>query len=454
MRDAKPNRRKTLIIILTAASFLLVALLMFSNRPVSLRRGELMLPQRPTDRVGGSIGVRGAGPISSGPTYSPDGRNVAFSTDWGGGPHIWIVGTDGSNLRQLTTNMTQGPGGPSESREFEPSWSPDGSRIAFASDATGVFNIWVIGPDGLNLTRLTSGPDDRTPIWSPSGFQIVFTSERSGSGAIWIVNGDGTNLRTVSSLGTENNPSFSPDGLQLVFSSSQDSGGSNLFVINTDGTGLRRLTTGNFNDFHPSWSARGIVFDSNRTGTIALWLIQPDGSGLQALPGATGADPVVSPDGTKAAFTGDGIFEFNFADSTVRQVVKVTGYSITLGTIGYGTDANGNNIILVPLLSSPDFDPVNSIAQSSISFGPTGDERSLAVNPDGTYACSPDYTRATGVPDLKCAFNQTIAMFTVGVSQQAILRTLDINGIRYEGRTTVTPPGRTCPRWAACGAAP
>jgi Tol biopolymer transport system component len=69
-----------------------------------------------------------------------------------------------------------------ESRESKPAWSPDGSRIAFQSNAARNFVIWVIRHDGTNLTRLTTGPsNNEMPAWSPDGAQIAFGSNRSGT---------------------------------------------------------------------------------------------------------------------------------------------------------------------------------------------------------------------------------------------------------------------------------
>ncbi len=433
------HRRRALITILAAglAAGVLVlgAFGGFSGRSLGLRIGVQTPEPSPGGSARGSIGVGGAGPALTGPSYSPDGLQVAFSTNRSKRPHIWISSVDGSNLRQLTLNLNPDPTS-FESAEIQPTWSPDGTRIAFASNVAGNLDIWAVRPDGSSLARLTTDPaDDMMPAWSPDGSQIAFASNRSGSREIWIMNADGTNQRRVTSVGLGKNfPVFSPDGRQFVFTSAPQSSSSNLFIINVDGTALRQLTTGVFYDLRPSWSTRGIVFHSNRAGGVSLWRVQPDGSGLQAIPGTTGGEPAVSSDGTKVAFsTGDSIYEFNFLDSTVRQVTNITGYAIAIDvrTVCLGCD------IPVAILSSSTFAPVQQINQTSITFGLTGYEQSLKF-------CDADFGRGTGVPDLLCRFSPGIAGFGPGTSGQGILRTMDVNRIRLEGRGPVSVPPTPC----------
>jgi dipeptidyl aminopeptidase/acylaminoacyl peptidase len=295
-----------------------------------------------------------------------------------------------------------------ESRESKPAWSPDGSRIAFQSNAARNFVIWVIRHDGTNLTRLTTGPsNNEMPAWSPDGAQIAFGSNRSGTWGIWIMKADGTNPRRVTSLGRESDPAFSPDGRQFVFSSGLDNRGSNLMIINVDGTGLRQLTTGTFHDWYPRWSARGIVFQSNRSGVDALWIIQPDGSGLRALqtiPGAFGYEPAVLSEGTRVAFSaGYGISEFNFRNGTYRSIVQLHGFFIAIQVMGVPT-TTGVVPIAVDILATPTFNPVRQIDQTSITLGVTGNERSLR-------SCRPIEMRSVGAPHLVCVFDPRFTGF-------------------------------------------
>ncbi len=457
MRD----RRKTYIAILASClavgAFVLVAFVGVTSLPLHLGpKAETPSPSpadtkapvpSPTDSggsTGGAIGPEGVGPMSQDPTYAPNGSAIAFVTDWGGGVHIWVIGVDGRRLRQLTSDLNLPVG---KNRDLFPTWSPDGSLIAFTSNIAGRSSIWVVNADGSDRRQLTTGPaSDSTPAWSPDGSQLAFVSDRSGSLHIWIMSADGTNPRRVTNLGWRDlYPSFSPDGRQLVFTSTpggRSNPPSNLWIVNVDGTGLRQLTTGEFDDFHPRWSERGIVFNSNRIrgvpGGTSLRIIQPDGSGMQALPGAYGEHPVWSPDGARIAFSREeegmsNIHEFNFLDHAIRPLTQFKGFVIAIeimpGASPKAINPRSAARIPVAILSTPDFDPVQQIDQTSITFGPTGDERSLAF-------CAADEVNGDGIPDLVCHFE--IGSAFSPANTEGILRAMNVSRFRLEGRATVS----------------
>ncbi len=382
-------------------------------------------------------GSQGEGPISTRPSYSPDGREVAFWTSWHGGHQIWAVSTVDGRLRPIAAapNVVQS----------EPAWSPTGSWIAFASNRGGSYNIWVVRPDGSGLTQLTTDrATDDQPTWSPNGTQIAFVSDRAGPRNIWVMSADGSDLRRVTkSPCCQNRPSFSPDGVQIVFSQGAFSKvgagstyvGGHLWIINADGTGLRQITTGGFTDSSPSWGVRGILFDSDRPGPSDIWMVQPDGSGLQAIPDTLGGSkPVWSPDGIRFAFGGDdGIYEFNLLNGTIRPLVEIKGYFIPIdimpGTSSKVISLRETAMIRVAVRSAPGFDPqqqiypVQQIDPSSLTFGRTGDEQSLD-------SCKVD--RA----NLVCQFKTTLTGFRPG-DTIGILRTMKVNGDPLEGRDSV-----------------
>lgn len=414
--------------------------------PEESKPTEESKPVPSAPHVPAAIGPEGEGPITSRPSYAPDGREVAFWTLWRGAqPDIWVVSTLNGRLRPLATDPDVG--------ESEPAWSPNGSAVAFKSDRAGNLNIWLARPDGSNLTQLTTGrATDDQPAWSPDGTQIAFVSDRAGTRNIWVINADGSGLRRVTNApGNQNHPSFSPDGSRIVLSqgvySKVGAGslyvGSNLWIVNANGTGLRQLTTVGFNDSSPSWGAQGILFQSNRiqadgTRSHAIWMVQPDGSGLRVFPNALGLNPRWSPDGTKFAFgDGDGINEFNLLNSTIRWLVQLKGYFIAIdiipgvapNVIRLKTDPKEMAPIRVAILSAPGFKPVQEINQASISFGPTGDERSLSF-------CTADEVNGDGVPDLVCHFEIQPTGFRAGHTE-GILRVMTVDRIRLEGRGAV-----------------
>ena len=109
------------------------------------------------------------------PRFSPDGRRVAFTSDRTGAWEIWLSDPDGSNLSQLTSMGEQATG------TGAPHWSPDGSQIVFASDAEGQFEIYVISTAGGKPRRLTTDPAfDHGPRFSRDGKWIYFNSQRTG----------------------------------------------------------------------------------------------------------------------------------------------------------------------------------------------------------------------------------------------------------------------------------
>ncbi len=360
-----------------------------------------------------------AGPVVTQPSYGPGGREVAFWTTWRERAEIWAVSTVDGRLRPIAEGI-------------EPAWSPAGSWIAFVSPRAGNYYIWIVRPDGSGLTQLTTGrARDDQPAWSPDGTQIAFVSNRAGPRNIWVVNADGSGMRRVTnSPCCQNRPSFSPEGGQIVFQAAAPSG-SYLMITKADGTEPRQLTTGGFEDLNPRWGARGILFDSNRFDSWGIKMIQPDGSGLQAIPNATGAEPTWSPDGTKFAFSDeDGIYEFNFLNGTVRPLVQLKGHFVPIdimpGVSPKTVSLRSTATIRVIILSAPGFNPVQQIDPTSFTFGRTGDEESLA-------SCA-----AEGV-NLVCGFRTALTGFRPG-DTQGILRVLKIIGserLPLEGRGAI-----------------
>jgi Tol biopolymer transport system component len=171
--------------------------------------------------------------IDEQPTWSPDGSQIAFQSDMSGDIEIHVMGADGGNLRQLTTS----PGD-----DWSPTWSPDGERIAFASSRNGNWDIFTMNADGSRVEQITSDPGmDWLPAWSPSGETIAFASDRDGNWEIYVVDTDGSGSRNITdNQATDLEPVWSPDGDKLIFSSSRD-GSQELFTVHLDGSDPERL---------------------------------------------------------------------------------------------------------------------------------------------------------------------------------------------------------------------
>ena len=147
--------------------------------------------------------------------YSPDGKRVAFSSDRSGAFEIWLADSDGSHPQQLTA--FRGP------ITGSPRWSPDGKWIAFDSRPGGHSAVFVIPSEGGGPRRLTEGQhDDLLPNWSHDGASVYFCSNRSGESQIWrLPAAGGTPVRITTNGGFESLES--PDGVWLYYS--KESGG-------------------------------------------------------------------------------------------------------------------------------------------------------------------------------------------------------------------------------------
>jgi len=127
--------------------------------------------------------------VNISPRWNPKtGREIAFISDRGGSPRIYVIGSDGSNERSLLSM-----GGHMDS----PSWSPDGRFLAFAWDSDGTFNIYVADVATQQTLKLTREGRNENPTWSPDSRHIAFQSNRSGRWEIWAMHVDGSEPRQL-----------------------------------------------------------------------------------------------------------------------------------------------------------------------------------------------------------------------------------------------------------------
>ena len=197
--------------------------------------GRLETPAGGTDRIHNWL-----------PSYSPDGTQLAFNSNRDGNIEIYIVNVDGTGTRRLTNH----PGS-----DTSPTWSPLGHQIAFTSDRSGSPQVYVVDVDGTGLRRITFESYCDRPTWSPAPYNEIAYASRTGPGFdIKVVDLATNEVRQLTfGQGSNESPSYSPNGRHLAFSSSRGNGDKQIYLIGRDGRGLKKLTN-NGNNEMPSWS--------------------------------------------------------------------------------------------------------------------------------------------------------------------------------------------------------
>ncbi|MFL6262428.1 MAG: protein kinase domain-containing protein [Thermoanaerobaculia bacterium] len=245
------------------------------------------------------------------PSWSPHGRRIAY----------WGIPT-GSAVRALWTVPAAGgqpvPVVRDEYLNWSPAWSPDGQYLYFASNRGGSMNVWRVPLDEAS-GRVLGAPE---PVTAPSEWSGLLSLSRDGKRIVYSTSARRANLERVPldpeslragdpqavTQGSRGIRScdVSPDGRQVAFYSTIPQ--EDLFVVGTDGKGMRQLTDDPFRDRYPRWSPDGseLVFQSDRSGRYELWSVRSDGSGQRPETRTTGNSltyPVWSPDGRQLALT-------------------------------------------------------------------------------------------------------------------------------------------------------
>ena len=246
---------------------------------------------------------------------------------------IYLIDPEGNTLSQLTDN---------NGADINPAWSPDGRQLAFSSDVDGDFDIYVIDLETGNSTRLTDNSwDDISPAWSPDGDQITFTSNRNANWDIYIMNANGRNPeRLTTSPVFEGYASWSPDGDRLVYVRDRDAN-RDIMVIDIDSGEIEALTARPTSaDYNPVWSPDGdtIAFVSNRSGHPDIYIVDVDCIGdsdecdsiavnLTSENSSGGDLPAWSPDSQQIMFIAFGdesteVFTIDVEDGNIVQITN------------------------------------------------------------------------------------------------------------------------------------
>ena len=245
------------------------------------------------------------------PSYSPDGARIAVDASWGGPRRIWVVDRQGHNPQQVTADTSEAVS------HVRPHWSPDGRRIVFQSIERTNFNIRVVDVASRKTVWVTTALfHDLNPVWAPSGRFIYFSSDRGGGLNLWRVPvaSDGTPRDLPQQLtnggGQDVDAAISPDGTRLAFAIlSQNADLWRLPVSPESGkpTGPPEAVIATTReDSRGSWSPDGryVAFNSDRGGQMNIWLYSlTDGSTRQLTHGPGGDFQANwSPDGARIAF--------------------------------------------------------------------------------------------------------------------------------------------------------
>ena len=182
------------------------------------------------------------------------------------------------------------------------------SQIAFASNRSGFWEVYLMDWDGANQRRITNhGSLSILPSWSPDNERMVYTSFGNGTSDLYIVNrrgGGRTRLRT--NVGLNVSATFSPVGNDIAFVGSIN-GNPDIYVMRDDGTNIRRLTSSNSIESTPEWSPSGrqISFTSGRSGTPQIYIMDAEGTNVRRISfdGDWNDDATWSPKGDQIAYT-------------------------------------------------------------------------------------------------------------------------------------------------------
>ncbi len=246
------------------------------------------------------------------------------------GRELWIMDIDGRNARAVTKNG---------SINLLPAWTRDGRSLLFTSYLRHNPNLYSVAISGDDRPKLLSGERGLNTggVTSPDGSRVALTLSRDGNSEIYVMNADGTGLkRLTNEWAIDSSPSWSPDGKRIAFVSSRW-GDPHIFLMNADGSGVRRLTDRGTYNQTPDWSPRGdlIAFTArDERNKFDIFTVHPETKEIRRLTQDEGnnEEPSFSPDGNHIVFTStregkSQVWIMASDGSKQRRITKEGGFS-------------------------------------------------------------------------------------------------------------------------------
>jgi len=262
------------------------------------------------------------------PAVSPDGSKVAFLSERGGATDLFIIAADGSGEARLTSTPEV---------ESQPEWSADGSEIRFTVFANDESRIFSIAPTGKNLKLIGTVPGRATRL-SPDGKSVLYWTGTWTAMRLFASRLDGSAARQVTDgSGVVWGARWSPDGKRIAFGDKDAQGSLQVFVMNADGSGRRRVTR--FDEAGqqaqmPAWSSDGsrLAVQSGSRGQPAhIWIVDAVTGAARKLAAHTepydDEVPAWFPDGKRLAYQSSRtgrmeVWVMNADGSETRQLTK------------------------------------------------------------------------------------------------------------------------------------
>ncbi|HVN77498.1 MAG TPA: hypothetical protein VMW38_00735, partial [Terriglobia bacterium] len=322
-----------------------------------------------------------------GPAWTPDGKEIVFSSfSYGKGLNLWRVSSSGVGQPERLPYSTGEAKLPALSRK--------GNRLAYERVATSDLNIWrlpLASPGvaaGSPVRFIASTRTEVAAQYSPDGKKIAYESDQTGVHGLWLCDADGSHAGELfSQTGTSaGSASWSPDGQSIAFDFDPE-GKRGIHVIRPNGGKPRRLTAGSPDDY-PSWSRDGkwIYFESKRTGRWETWRVSAGGGQPVQLTQNGGGPALESPDGESIYYTKSG------ASESLWKMPLTSGKEVQVVSTNISNHfcVADSGIYFIPQLGSNQKSSIQflSFATGKVKVvAPTSGEpwEGISVSPDGRY---------------------------------------------------------------------